>query len=132
MQIVFVDKYKSGMFKGFMKEVVKFQVLLGILPNYSATKIKLSKETRKECRKLDLITNATKKKKKNDIDTLEKLESYVDLLDKQMNELLVQRKYLYSRSYKEKDLIAKAKLSKEAKALTSDIKVLRNQIKSLD
>ena len=39
-----------------------------------------------------------------------------DLLDKQMNELLVQRKYLYSRSYKEKDLIAKAKLSKEAKS----------------
>ena len=69
---------------------------------------------------------------KNDIDTLEKLESYVDLLDKQMNELLVQRKYLYSRSYKEKDLIAKAKLSKEAKSLTTNIKVLRSQIKSLD
>ncbi len=65
-------------------------------------------------------------------DTLEKLESYVDLLDKQMNELLVQRKYLYSRSYKEKDLIAKAKLSEEAKALTPDIKELRSQIKSLD
>ena len=42
------------------------------------------------------------------------------------------RKYLYSRSYKEKDLIAKAKLSKEAKALTPDIKELRSQIKSLD
>ena len=69
---------------------------------------------------------------KNNIDTLEKLESYVDLLDKQMNELLVQRKYLYSRSYKEKDLIAKAKLSKEAKSLTTNIKVLRSQIKSLD
>ena len=55
-----------------------------------------------------------------------------DLLDKQMNELLVQRKHLYSRSNKEKDLIAKAKLSKEAKALTRDIKVLRNQIRSLD
>jgi len=41
-----------------------------------------------------------------------------DLLDKQMNGLLEQRKYLYSRSYKEKNLIAKAKLSKEAKALT--------------
>ena len=41
-----------------------------------------------------------------------------DLLDKQMNGLLEQRKYLYSRSYKEKDLIAKAKLFKEAKALT--------------
>ena len=51
-----------------------------------------------------------------------------DLLDKQMNELLVQRKHLYSRSNKEKDLIAKAKLSKEAKALTPDIKVLRSQI----
>ncbi len=35
------------MFKGFMKEVVKFQVLLGILPNYSATKIKLSKKYEK-------------------------------------------------------------------------------------
>ena len=55
-----------------------------------------------------------------------------DLLDKHMNGLLDQRKYLYSRSYKEKDLIAKVKLSKEAKALTPDIKVLRNQIKSLD
>lgn len=55
-----------------------------------------------------------------------------DLLDKQMNGLLDQRKYLYSRSYKEKDLIAKVKLSKEAKALTLDIKVLRSQIKSLD
>ena len=55
-----------------------------------------------------------------------------DLLDKQMNGLLAQRKYLYSRSNKEKDLIAKAKLSKEVKALTPDIKVLRSQIKSLD
>ena len=55
-----------------------------------------------------------------------------DLLDKQMNGLLEQRKYLYSRSNKEKDLIAKAKLFKEAKALTPDIKVLRSQIKSLD
>ena len=55
-----------------------------------------------------------------------------DLLDKQMNGLLAQRKYLYSRSYKEKDLIAKAKLFKEAKALTPDIKVLISQIKSLD
>lgn len=55
-----------------------------------------------------------------------------DLLDKQMNGLLEQRKYLYSRSNKEQDLIAKAKLSKEAKALTPDIKVLRNQIESLD
>ena len=69
---------------------------------------------------------------KNDIDTLEKLEFYIDLLDKQMNELLAQRKYLYSRFYKEKNLIAKAKLSKEAKALTPDIKKLRNQIESLD
>ena len=125
-------QYKNGMFKGLMKEVVKFQVLLGILPNYSATKIKLSKEMREECRKLDLITNATTIMAKNDIDTLEKLESYVDLLDKKMNELLVQTKYLYSRSYKEKDLIAKAKLSKEEKALTPDIKELRSQIKSLD
>ena len=55
-----------------------------------------------------------------------------DLLDKQMNGLLEQRKYLYSRSYKEKNLIAKAKLSKKAKALTPDIKVLRSQIKSLE
>ena len=45
---------------------------------------------------------------------------------------MAQRKYLYSRSNKEKDLIAKAKLSKETKALTPDIKVLRSQIKSLD
>ena len=55
-----------------------------------------------------------------------------DLLDKQMNGLLAKRKSLYSKSYKEKDPVAKAKLFKEAKALTPDIKVLRSQIKSLD
>lgn len=55
-----------------------------------------------------------------------------DLLDKQMNGLLAKRKSLYSKSYKEKDPVAKAKLFKEAKALTPDIKVLRSQVKSLD
>ena len=55
-----------------------------------------------------------------------------DLLDKQMNGFLAKRKSLYSKSYKEKDPVAKAKLSKEAKALTPNIKVLRSQIKSLD
>ena len=55
-----------------------------------------------------------------------------DLLDKQMNGLLAKRKSLYSKSYKEKDPVAKAKLFKEPKALTPDIKVLRSQIKSLD
>lgn len=55
-----------------------------------------------------------------------------DLLDKQMNGLLAKRKSLYSKSYKEKDPVAKAKLFKEAKVLTPDIKVLRSQIKSLD
>ena len=55
-----------------------------------------------------------------------------DLLDKQMNGLLAKRKSLYSKSYKGKDPVAKAKLFKEAKALTPDIKVLRSQIKSLD
>ena len=55
-----------------------------------------------------------------------------DLLDKQINGLLAKRKSLYSKSYKEKDPVAKAKLFKEAKALTPDIKVLRSQIKSLD
>lgn len=49
-----------------------------------------------------------------------------DLLDKQMNGLLAKRKSLYSKSYKEKDPVAKAKLFKEAKALTPDIKVLRS------
>ena len=45
---------------------------------------------------------------------------------------MAKRKSLYSKSYKEKDPVAKAKLFKEAKALTPDIKVLRSQIKSLD
>lgn len=45
-----------------------------------------------------------------------------DLLDKQMNGLLAKRKSLYSKSYKEKDPVAKAKLSKEAKALRRILK----------
>ncbi len=47
--------YKEHKLNGFLKDVVKFQILIGILPNYAATKVKLSKEMRKECRKLQTL-----------------------------------------------------------------------------
>ena len=91
--------YKEHKLNGFLKDVVKFQILIGILPNYAATKVKLSKEMRKECRKLDLITNATTFVAKNNIKTFEELDSKINDLNIQLNELQNQRKQLYSKSY---------------------------------
>lgn len=124
--------YKEHKLNGFLKDVVKFQILIGILPNYAATKVKLSKEMRKECRKLDLIKNATTFVAKNNIKTFEELDSKINDLNNQLNELQNQRKQLYSKSYIENNLIEKAKLSDSAKRLTPEIKELRNDIKSLE
>ncbi len=124
--------YKEHQLNGFLKDVVKFQILIGILPNYASRKVKLSKEMRKECRKLDLITNATTFVAKNNIDTLEDLNIKINDLNTKLNELQTQRKQYYSRSYKENDLIEKARLSESAKQLTPQIKELRKDIKSLE
>ena len=124
--------YKEHKLNGFLKDVVKFQILIGILPNYAATKVKLSKEMRKECRKLDLITNATMFVAKNNIETLEELDLKIDELKDQLNDFQSERKYYYAKSYKESDLIEKAKLSDSAKQLTPQIKELRKNIKSLE
>ncbi len=124
--------YKEHKLNGFLKDVVKFQILMGILPNYASRKVKLSKEMRKECRKLDLITNATTFVAKNNIDTLEDLNIKINELNTRLYELQTQRKQYYSRSYKENDLIEKARLSESAKQLTPQIKELRKDIKSLE
>ncbi len=124
--------YKEHQLNGFLKDVVKFQILIGILPNYASRKVKLSKEMRKECRKLDLITNATTFVAKNNIDTLEDLNIKINDLNTKLNELQIQRKQYYSKSYKENDLIEKARLSESAKQLTPQIKELRKDIKSLE
>lgn len=124
--------YKEHKLNGFLKDVVKFQILIGILPNYAAKKVKLSKEMRKECRKLDLITNATTFVAKNNIESFEELDSKINDLNNQLNELQNKRKQLYSKSYIENNLIEKAKLSDSAKRLTPEIKELRNDIKSLE
>ncbi len=124
--------YKEHQLNGFLKDVVKFQILIGILPNYASRKVKLSKEMRKECRKLDLITNATTFVAKNNIDTLEDLNIKINDLNTRLYELQNQRKQYYSKSYKENDLIEKARLSESAKQLTPQIKELRKDIKSLE
>ena len=124
--------YKEHKLNGFLKDVVKFQILIGILPNYASRKVKLSKEMRKECRKLDLITNATTLVAKNNIETLEELDSKINELNAQLNELQIKRKQYYSKSYRENDLIEKAKLSDFSKQLTPQIKELRKDIKSLE
>jgi hypothetical protein len=124
--------YKEHELNGFLKDVVKFQILIGILPNYQGTRVRLSKEMRKECRKLDLITNATTLVAKDNIETYEELETKINELNDQLDELLIQRKQLYAKSYKENELIDKAKLKDQAKQLTPTIKELRKDIKSLD
>lgn len=124
--------YKQHKIHVFLYEVVKFQVLLGILPDHKAKKQNLSNEIRKDCRKLDLISQATILMVKNDIQTIEELEYLKNQYTNKLNELLKFRKCLNTKAYREPDLIQKAKLKQQAKNLTPDIKKYRANIKSVE
>lgn len=123
----------KGIFKGYQKTYIEFQIKLGIIPNERITKQHLSKDILKECRRLDLITNSTLILLKNNITNIDELNTKLSGLSNELDSLLKKRDSLYKQSYKElDDLVNKAKLNEEAKALTPKIKELRYEIKCVE
>ena len=123
-------KYKYKQLKGLQYYFVHWQVILGILPK-KRIKHKVSKEARKELRKLERISHETIILCKNNITNLDELNEYRDKVMKQYDELIKLRKdcYYHRRicSMEKREL-----WSNKAKSLTPEIKKLRYELKCID
>lgn len=102
-------------------------VYLNILPQ---VKQKLSKETRRELKKLDQYTNDIELLAKNKIEDITQLDSYQENKQDELDYLIKQRQqcYYYRRNSKDED--EKEMWSTKAKEFTPQIKSLRFEIKS--
>ena len=125
-----INKYKKNQLTGFQKSYIKWQILIGILPDRKI-KRKLSKEMRQECRKLDRISHETILLCKHNITNINELNTYKDDIQKQFDELIKLRKDCY---YKRKlaNENDKEAWSEKAKSLTLEIKKLRYELKCID
>lgn len=122
---------KRKQLSGFMKLYYRFLYETGILPNYKVKKY-VSKEMRQECKKLNQISQEVDLMVRLKIDTLDDLNFYRENYQNELDKLLLQRKNLYTKAYKEDNLIEKEKLKIQAKELTPKIKELRNKFKLLN
>ena len=102
-------------------------VYLNILPQ---VKQKLSKEARRELKKLDQYTNDIELLAKNKIEDITQLDSYQKNKQDELDYLIKQRQqcYYYRRNSKDED--EKEMWSTKAKEFTPQIKSLRFEIKS--
>ena len=102
-------------------------VYLNILPQ---VKQKLSKEARRELKKLDQYTNDIELLAKNKIEDITQLDSYQENKQDELDYLIKQRQqcYYYRRNSKDED--EKEMWSTKAKEFTPQIKSLRFEIKS--
>ncbi|MBR5794767.1 MAG: relaxase/mobilization nuclease domain-containing protein [Erysipelotrichaceae bacterium] len=123
-------KYKRKQLRGFQYYFVHWQVILGILPERKIKK-KLSKEMRKECKKLDRISDQTLLLFKHNITNIDELNLYRTDVQKQLEELIKLRKdcYYNRKIANEND---KKSWSEKAKSLTPEIKKLRYELKCID
>ncbi|RGE90536.1 hypothetical protein DW660_15335 [Coprobacillus sp. AM23-9LB] len=102
-------------------------VYLNILPQ---VKQKLSKETRRELKKLDQYTNDIELLAKNKIEDITQLDSYQENKQDELDYLIKQRQQCYYYRRKAKDEDEKEMWSAKAKEFTPQIKSLRFEIKS--
>lgn len=102
-------------------------VYLNILPQ---VKQKLSKEARRELKKLDQYTNDIELLAKNKIEDITQLDSYQENKQDELDYLIKQRQQCYYYRRKAKDENEKEMWATKAKEFTPQIKSLRFEIKS--
>ncbi|WP_370805236.1 hypothetical protein [Faecalibacillus intestinalis] len=102
-------------------------VYLNILPQ---VKQKLSKEARRELKKLDQYTNDIELLAKNKIEDITQLDFYQESKQDELDYLIKQRQQCYYYRRKAKDEDEKEMWSTKAKEFTPQIKSLRFEIKS--
>lgn len=104
---------------------------LGILPHYTVKK-KLSKEARKDLRKLDQISKEVELISRHNLQTLEDVSSFKEGIQSQIDTFVTERKSYYSKAQRENNLVEKEKLKQKAKEITPKIKELRQTKRLLE
>lgn len=105
-----------------------YQYVLGIIPKDNRVKPKYSDELQEAIRHIDEISNQTILLCKNDIKSIDELQTYVNNVENELNNLIQQRQGYRNQIRRCKDDNAKSILKDKEKGLTPDIRRMQKEI----
>ena len=123
----YYHKYKRNQLFGLEKLYIQHFVIHKVLPK---TPRKLSPEIRKELKKLDQYTLEIELLSHYKIKSIDELDAYQSINQKELDRLLYERKKCYYQRQHTNNPEEKEKWSKLAKEFTPDIKKYREQVKA--
>lgn len=124
----YFEKMHKGELGKLQRLFLHYQYVLGIIPKDNRVKPKYSEELQEAIRHIDEISNQTILLCKNDIKSIDELQTYVNNVESELNNLIQQRQGFRNQIRRCKDEDAKNILKDKAKALTPDIRRLQKEI----
>lgn len=123
--------YKKKQLTGLQYTYMHWQSILGLLPNHKGGRVptRLTKEQRMEVYKLESLSQEMILLCKNNITTLDELNTHELFLQKELATSIAKRKRCYSKVRRSKTEEEKNSWKEMAKAHTPNISKLRKQIK---
>lgn len=124
----YFEKMHKGELGKLQRLFLHYQYVLGIIPKDNRVKPKYSEELQEAIRHIDEISNQTILLCKNDIKSIDELQTYVNNVENELNNLIQQRQGYRNQIRRCKDENAKNILKDKAKTLTPDIRCLQKEI----
>ena len=124
----YFEKMHKGELGKLQRLFLHYQYVLGIIPKDNRVKPKYSEELQEAIRHIDEISNQTILLCKNDIKSIDELQTYVNNVENELNNLIQQRQGYRNQIRRCKDENAKNILKDKAKTLTPDIRRLQKEI----
>ncbi len=124
----YFEKMHKGELGKLQRLFLHYQYVLGIIPKDNRVKPKYSDELQEAIRHIDEISNQTILLCKNDIKSIDELQTYVNNVENELNNLIQQRQGYRNQIRRCKDDNAKNILKDKAKGLTPDIRRMQKEI----
>lgn len=124
----YFEKMHKGELGKLQRLFLHYQYVLGIIPKDNRVKPKYSEELQKAIRHIDEISNQTILICKNDIKSIDELQTYVNKIETKLDNVIKQRQDYHNQIRRCKYEDAKNLLKDKAKALTPDIRRLQKEI----
>lgn len=124
----YFEKMHKGELGKLQRLFLHYQYVLGIIPKDNRVKPKYSDELQEAIRHIDEISNQTILLCKNDIKSIDELQTYVNNVENELNNLIQQRQGYRNQIRRCKDENTKNILKDKAKALTPDIRRFQKEI----
>ena len=125
----YFTKYQNKQLTGLQRLFLHYQYVLGILPKDKRKTIKYSEELKKAMRHIDEISEQTIFVCKNNISDIAKLNQYKMDAETSLNELVIKRQTLRNKVRRCSDDQQLTDYKNEISSITSQIKVLRKDIR---